>query len=126
MTQYSFKILIYNNTQFDMIPQIGTILRASQAFCKTLEDSKYYFHFVSQIQFQVDFDGKISDTAIGKNKTHKKDHITVVDGDKLDYVDHFTPTSGHGRSLATGVVNILAETDSLESLRVIGGGKFYF
>ena len=50
----------------------------------------------------------------------------MVDGVAMDYVDHFTPTSGHGRSLATGVVNILAETDSLESLRVIGGGKFYF
>ena len=83
---------------------------------------RFYFVFL----FKVDFDGKITDTAIGKNKTHKKDHITVVDGEALDYVDHFIPTSGHGRSLATGVVNILAETDSLESLRVIGGGKFYF
>ena len=75
---------------------------------------------------KLDFDGKVSETNIGKNQLTKKDNISVVCGTSGRYVEHFVPSGrGTGRNIANGVTNVIAETNSLESLRGIGCGKSF-
>ena len=76
---------------------------------------------------KLDMDGKISETAIGKNKLKKKDNITVVSGTTGRYVTHFVPSGrGTGKNIGLGFTNVIAETDSWETIRAIGCGKNYF
>ena len=76
---------------------------------------------------KMDMDGKISETAIGKNKLKKKDNITVVSGTTGRYIEHFVPSGrGTGKNIGLGFTNVIAETDSWETMRAIGCGKNYF
>ena len=74
----------------------------------------------------MDFDGKICNTASVNGRIKKKDHITVVDGTKHKYVAHFTPTTGSGRNVATGMMKVINDTDSVHTLKAIGCGKNVF
>ena len=72
---------------------------------------------------KLDFDGKICNTASVNGRIKKKDHITVVCGTTHKYVTHFTPTTGSGRNVATGMMKVINDTDSVNTLRAIGCGK---
>ena len=75
----------------------------------------------------IKFDGKHSDTHIGKNKVKKLEQITVIrEPAPFRYIDHFSPCKGTGLQIGCGVVDTLHDTGSWESIRAIGCGKFHF
>ena len=73
---------------------------------------------------KLDYDGKICPTASINGRIKKKDHITVVCGLTHKYVEHFTPKTGSGRNVAAGMMKVIVDTDSVQSLRAIGCGMY--
>ena len=69
--------------------------------------------------FCMKFDGKSSDTSFGHNKFGKVDHITVITEPENEYLDHFV-TTGSGVAMAGGLMDIIENTESRDTLEAIG------
>ena len=78
-------------------------------------------HFKRNQGFQdMDFDGKKSQTAIGKNRTESIDHVTCVSNG--EYLDHFSvqKKEGNAKALAFQIHDILKKYLAENSLIYIG------
>ena len=74
---------------------------------------------------KLDLDGKVCETASVNGKIVHKDHISVVCGVCGKYVDHYTPRpTGSGRNIATGMVKLIIDTNSAQTLRALGCGEY--
>ena len=67
-------------------------------------------------------DGKICETAIGHNQVERRHILTYVTEPACKYIQHLE-CGETGRAMGVANMSVIEETNSLESLTTMGGGK---
>ena len=70
----------------------------------------------------ITFDGKTVDESIGHNQTERNHQLTFVVEPEMKYLEH-AKCGETGIAMCMATMNVIEETNSLDSLLAIGAGK---